>query len=237
MHEHEGEGEHEHDDAIEAGDVSAAHRSQPEFDFDEDAAPVVVPARAEVAAAPVEVAQVVEVAAVAAAPAEAAADAVAGIPAPSAPEADEPVAPALSDIEHAVVPQVEGNAGVTTADESAGDTDIGMARAEPIQPAPVPMPAPVESRPAAFNESFATALEPSAPVGAIEPPSGIVASAAAGADAAASTDAAATTEPSAPVAPGLFDALPEPASPAEAAAEALVHKADAEGTGDEARSA
>jgi ribonuclease E len=226
MHEHEGEGEHEHDDAIEAGDVSAAHRSQPEFDFEEDAAPFVAPARADVAAAP----------------AEAAADAVAGIPAPAAPEADEPVAPALSDIEHAVVPQVEGNAGVTTADESAGDTDLGMARAEPIQPAPVPMPAPVEARPAAFNESFATALEPSAPVGAVEPASGIAASAAAGADAAAATDAATTPESAGPVTAGLFDSLPEPASPAEAAAEALVHKAaaeglDAEGTGDEARSA
>jgi ribonuclease E len=190
-----------HEDDADAGDVTAQHRSQPEFDFDDEAAPTVsvaAPAQSVSRPAPSQPAEA------AAAPAQAAAH-----------DASFAHTPIEHDVER-VSPAPETNV------ESASGGDEG----EAIAPgswasAPVANEAPADvaeeevTSPAASAAAFVTsdvdATEP-APAPAEAPV----------ADESNDTQLAveeAAPTGTAPAAPGLFDAMP-PEDPAQAAAEA-----------------
>ncbi|MCJ0824725.1 ribonuclease E [Luteimonas sp. 50] len=191
----------EHDDAL-SGEVAAARRSQPEFDFEDDEAGAVTPP-----SAPPPAADTKPSAAYLAPAAMAAAsipDAVTPAPRGTTATADAPMEPAATPIPAA---------GAAAPDESVSeagevrsvDVQAGVARTEAAQPADdvAASSALAAAAPVApgFDAGVADALPGLARVGAPD------------------------TAP-APAAPGLFDALPDAAqavvgdSPAEAAADA-----------------
>ncbi len=213
--------EHEHDDAF-AGDVAAAHRSQPEFDFDDEAPTVVTatPAQVEPAAAPA----TPEETRAKAVPAPVVAIAPAAFAATVLTEAVAEPSPAVvtqpATVAAAAEPEVAEDAAVEAA--AADDTNAVLIEVATTTPAAVEA--------------------------AIEPIAESVSATPAQVDAVAEADnASAASEPAVNeesvdqqavgenATPGLFDALPSshPATPAETAAEAVAKKPSADDANDE----
>ena len=233
--------EHDHDDIADATDTSAADRSQPEFDFDDEEplAPVSLAETTVIATAPAIAEQaVVEQAVVEPAVAKAPVDVA---PAPvihtEASAMTEP-APALVAGQLAETPEP-----VSTQDSEVLVADSSMAASVPAPQVEVPMPQEpaLETRPAAFIEP-ATAASPASMMSAasmlISPPASLATMSSNDSQATAATSSTGSTTR------GLFDAAPESvettpadATPAEAAAEAIAQQATEDTPDDAARSA
>jgi ribonuclease E len=202
-----------HDDDADAGEVAAQHRSQPEFDFEDDA---VAPVAATPQPAPSQPAEA------AAAPSQAAAHDAGFAPVPSE-----------HDVER-TPPGPEINVESATGEDAAEAIAPGTWSAAPVANEPVAAFADTAAEPsvdtpastaAAFVEQDVEPAQPTAPAEAVQ------------ADNADAVEAGETTGVSEPVTqhaaaadsaeqaplpatPGLFDALPREQDPAQAAADA-----------------
>ena len=201
-----------HDEDGDAGDVAAQHRSQPEFDFEDEA---VAPGVATLQPAPSQPAEA------AAAPAQAAAHDAGFAP-----------VPAEHDVER-TPSALEMNVESASVDDAVEAVAPGSWSAAPVAnesvAAFVDDAEPSVDSPAATAAAFAEPdVEPAQPVPAAE------AAHAHNADAAEAIEATDVTEPAAehaavanadtaeprPASPGLFDALPREQDPAQEAADA-----------------
>jgi len=239
----------DHDDIIEDGDVNAAHRSQPEFDFDDEEPSVVEPisakapnvapttaevatpvrsepARFEVGPAPIVTAAATETAA---------AVTLADIAASAAAEASaEPVAATPADVAASVAAETPAASESQMAAEVAAvapERTESIEAAPPVAPEPVPAPSANYERPVVTSlaDSIAWAIATTAAEPMVKSPEAEL-EAVADVDVPQSNDIAA---------PGLFDTLPPvtETSPAEAAAEAVAKKSNDDSQDDAARSA
>lgn len=237
------EGLHEPDEA--ADDAALGDRSQPEFDFDDEAPVGATPATRPRSESPAAASVAMPVATPGGSKTDTAARVdtrassdAAPTPAPApttgiAPVVHAPTSEAVADrmADAQSVPASAATSAAAPSDDvedasPADETVVAASTPEPIERAPAPVPQP------SFQQSLSAAMEPAGPTAhMISPPASLAAPPASNAGAAAMYGSWKDSS-EADVAPGLFDAQPVDAStePAEAAAQVVAE----EETGSEA---